>query len=81
MEKGIGIRKQIKEEVVTCAEAAKELNTTTQTIRRWIAMGTLNPKSCFQVGKRGRWRIYRSALREAQLYSKGGLDSKWVNSF
>lgn len=72
---------EFNEEIVTCAEAAKELKTTTQTIRRWIAMGTLNPKGCFQVGKRGQWRIYKSVLKEAKTFSTGGMNSKWLNTF
>ena len=58
-------------QVLTCAQAAYELNTTTQTIREWILLGKIDPKGCFQIGKRGRWRIYKSALEKARIYARG----------
>ena len=39
-------------QVLTCAQAAYELNTTTQTIREWILLGKIDPKGCFQIGNR-----------------------------
>lgn len=58
-------------QVLTCAQVAYELNTTTQTIRAWIMLGRIDPNGCFQVGKRGHWRIYRSALDKARNFARG----------
>ncbi len=57
--------------VLTCMEAAQEMRTTTQTIRAWIMLGRIDPNGCFQVGKRGHWRIYRSALDKARNFARG----------
>ena len=60
-----------EDKILTCAQVAQEFNTTTQTIREWILLGKIDPKGCFQIGKRGRWRIYRSALEKARIYARG----------
>ena len=70
-----------EEELLTCAEAAKELKTSAQTVRAWIALGKIDPKGCFQIGVRGRWRIYRSALNNARIFSQGGVRSECLNTF
>lgn len=62
---------EVKKEVLTCVEAAREMRTTAQTIRTWILLGKIESKGCFQVGKRGRWRIYRSALDKARTFARG----------
>ena len=58
-------------EILTCVEAAREMNTTPQTVRGWILLGRIDPKGCFQIGKRGRWRIYRSALDKSRNFARG----------
>ena len=60
-----------REETLTSVEAAQEMRTTPQTIRTWILLGKIEPKGCFQVGRRGRWRIYRSALDKARIFARG----------
>ena len=60
-----------REETWTSVEAAQEMRTTPQTIRTWILLGKIEPKGCFQVGRRGRWRIYRSALDKARIFARG----------
>jgi len=66
-----GKNNQLQEqEVLTCAEVARELSTSTQTIRLWILLGKIDPKGCFKIGKRGRWRIYRSAVEKARIYAR-----------
>ena len=62
-----------EDELLTCAEAAKELKASAQTVRDWIALGKIDPKGCFQIGARGHWRIYRSALNNARIFSQGGV--------
>jgi len=68
-------------EILTCADIAKELKTTRQTVWKWIATGRIDPDGCFQIGKKGHWRIYRSALQKALTFSTGGLKSEWMNTF
>ena len=63
--------KRIKrEETFSCAEAAKVMKRSTQTIRTWILLGKIAPEGCFQIGKRGRWYIHKSALEKARIYAK-----------
>ncbi len=59
-----------EDELLTCVEAANELRTSTQTIRTWILLGKIPAKGCFQMQKRGQWRIYRSALEQARMFAK-----------
>lgn len=59
------------EETLTSVEAAQEMGTTPQTIRMWILLGKIEHTGCFQVGRRGRWRIYRSALDKARTFARG----------
>ena len=73
--------KDEQEEIFTSDEVARMFRTSQQTIRRWIALGTIDPEGCFQVGKRGRWRIRKSALEKAKVFSNGGFDPKWFNTF
>ena len=69
------------DEILTCSEVAKTLKTSRQAVWKWIATGKIDPSGCFQVGKKGRWRIYKSALNESLNFSKGGMKSKWLNTF
>ena len=64
-------RKKEGEEVITAIEAAKELRMTPQTIRLWITLGKIDPSKCFQIGRRGHWRIQKSAI---QKLSVGGIN-------
>lgn len=63
-------KEEKQDELLTCVEAAHELRTTTQTIRTWILLGKIPSQGCFQMQKRGHWRIYRSALEKARLYAR-----------
>ena len=60
-----------REETLNSVKAAQEMRTTPQTIRTWILLGKIEPKGCFQIGRRGRWRIYRSALDKARIFARG----------
>ena len=65
-----------EQEVLTCAEVAQELSTSTQTIRLWILLGKIDPKGCFKIGKHGRWRIYRSAVEKARIYARSQVNGR-----
>ena len=74
-------KKHKDDEILTCAEVARELKTSRQTVWKWIALGVIESEGCFQIGRRGRWRIYKSAIEKAKAYSNGGVNSKWINTF
>jgi|GEM_PF-2493493 hypothetical protein len=57
-------KKEKREEVITAIEAAKELRMTPQTIRLWITLGKIDSSKCFQIGRRGHWRIQKSAIQK-----------------
>ena len=57
-------KKKSGDEVITSIEAAKELRMSPQTIRLWIMLGKIDPSKCFQIGKRGHWRIQKSAIQK-----------------
>lgn len=57
-------KKKEGDEVITAIEAAKELRMTPQTIRLWITLGKIDSSKCFQIGRRGHWRIQKSAIQK-----------------
>ena len=69
------------DEILTCSEVARALKTSRQSVWKWIATGKIDPNGCFQVGKKGRWRIYKSALDRSLNFSTGGVRSKCLNIF
>ena len=63
--------KETRDEVITSIEAAKKLRMSPQTIRLWIMLGKIDPSKCFQAGKRGHWRIQKSAIQKLIM---GGIN-------
>lgn len=54
----------LDEELYTCQEVADQLRITAQTVRYWIMGGRIDQNKCFQIGKKGHWRIQKSAVEK-----------------
>ena len=57
-------KEDLEEDLYTCKEVAKRLGITAQTVRYWIMGGRIDQDKCFQIGKRGHWRIHKSAVEK-----------------
>ena len=54
----------LDEDLYTCQEVAEKLRITAQTVRLWIIGGRIDQSKCFQIGKKGHWRIHKSAVEK-----------------
>ncbi len=54
----------LEEDLLTCQEVAEQLRITAQTVRCWIMGGRIDQSKCFQIGKKGHWRIQKSAVEK-----------------
>lgn len=57
-------KEDLSEDLYTCQEVAERLRITAQTVRYWIMGGRIDQNKCFQIGKKGHWRIQKSAVEK-----------------